>query len=100
MYITLAPKFRQAARGLRRARPRRLIDRQSALALSSDLNYNSAMKKRLGRPPTGNKPRLSVRMEPEALRLANERAKAEGKTVGRWLEEAIREKLERERSSP
>ncbi len=54
------------------------------------------MKKRMGRPPTGNKPRLSVRMEPEALRLANERAKAEGKAVGRWLEEAIREKLERE----
>jgi hypothetical protein len=39
-------------------------------------------------------------MEPEALRLATERAKAEGKTVGNWLEEAIREKLERERSSP
>tara|TARA_Y100000310_G_C20169718_1_gene573075 strand:- start:283 stop:462 length:180 start_codon:yes stop_codon:yes gene_type:complete len=54
------------------------------------------MKKRLGRPPTGNKPRLSVRMEPEALRLANERAKAEGKTVGRWLEEAIRQKIDRE----
>jgi predicted HicB family RNase H-like nuclease len=35
-------------------------------------------------------------MEPEALRLANERAKAEGMTVGRWLEEAIREKVDRE----
>ncbi len=54
------------------------------------------MKKRMGRPPTGNKPRLSVRMDREALRLAGERAKAERKTVGRWLEEAIREKLERD----
>ena len=35
-------------------------------------------------------------MEPEALRLANERAKAQRKTVGTWVEEAIREKAERE----
>ncbi len=35
-------------------------------------------------------------MEPAALQLANERAKAGGKTVGTWLEEAIREKAERE----
>ena len=57
------------------------------------------MKKRMGRPPTGHQPRLSVRMDPEALRLAGERAKMAGKTVGRWLEEAIREKLEREGAS-
>ena len=56
------------------------------------------MKRPVGRPPTGNKPRLSIRMEPEALRRANERAKAEGVTVGRWLEAAIREKLERDRN--
>ncbi len=54
------------------------------------------MKKRMGRPPTGNKPRLSIRMEPEALRLATDQAKAAGKTVGLWLEEAIQEKAERE----
>ncbi len=52
--------------------------------------------KRMGRPPTGCKPNLSVRMESAALQLANERAKAGGKTVGAWLEEAIREKAERE----
>ena len=52
--------------------------------------------KRVGRPPTGHQPRLSVRMDPDALRLAGQRAKAEGKTVGRWLEEAIEEKTERE----
>ena len=52
----------------------------------------------MGRPPTGHQPRLSVRMDPKALRLAGELAKADGKTVGRWLEEAIREKGERERN--
>ena len=52
--------------------------------------------KRMGRPPTGCKPNLSVRMEREVLQLANERAKAQAKTVGAWLEEAIREKAERE----
>ena len=54
---------------------------------------------RVGRPPTGHQPRLSVRMDPDALRLAGERAKAEGKTVGLWLEEAIQENIEREVSN-
>ena len=54
------------------------------------------MKNRVGRPATGHKPRLSIRMEPEALRTATERARAEGKTVGNWLEEAIQEKLSRD----
>ena len=66
-----------------------------ALVLKSDFKYNGYMRPR-GRPPTGNKPRLSVRMQPEALRLASEQAKAAGKAVGVWLEEAIREKTERE----
>ena len=44
----------------------------------------------------GHQPRLSVRMDPAALRLAGERARAVGNTVGRWLEEAIPEKIERE----
>ena len=61
-----------------------------------DINFHERMKKRVGRPPTGHQPRLSVRMDPNALRLAGERAKAVGKTVGRWLEEAIREKVERD----
>jgi len=52
----------------------------------------------MGRTPTGQKPSLSVRMEPAALRIANEQAKVQGKTVGEWLEEAIREKAEREES--
>ena len=61
----------------------------------SDTNCNGAMN-RVGRPPTGHQPRLSVRMEPSMLKLASEYAKAKGHTVGKWLEEAIREKIERE----
>jgi len=54
------------------------------------------MKKKMGRPPTGHQPRLSIRMRPEALKLATDRAKDEKMPVGRWLEEAIREKIKRE----
>ena len=53
----------------------------------------------MGRPPTGHQPRLSVRMEPSMLKLASEYAKAKGHTVGKWLEEAIREKIEREQEA-
>ena len=52
--------------------------------------------KRVGRPATGHQPRLSVRMDPSMLKLASEHAKSKGRTVGKWLEEAIREKIERE----
>ena len=54
------------------------------------------MINRVGRPATGHKPRLSIRMEPEALRKAAEGARAEGMAVGTWLEEAILEKLGRD----
>ena len=64
----------------------------------SDTNYNGAMK-RVGRPATGHQPRLSVRMEPSVLKLAAQHAKAKGHTVGKWLEEAIREKIEREKEA-
>ena len=37
-------------------------------------------------------------MEPSMLKLAAQKAKAKGQTVGRWIEEAIREKTEREGS--
>ena len=40
-----------------------------------------------------------MRMEPSMLKLASEYAKAKGHTVGRWLEEAIREKIEREKEA-
>ena len=61
-----------------------------------DIYYRTYVKKRMGRPPTGHQPHLSVRMDKDALAKAKERAKAEGTTVGRWLEAAIREKLERD----
>ena len=54
------------------------------------------MNRPVGRPATGNTPQLSIRMDREALAKAKERARSEGVTVGRWLEAAIREKLERE----
>lgn len=70
--------------------------RLSALVFLSYFNYLTYMKRPVGRPPTGNTPHLSIRMDREALAKAKERAKVEGVTVGRWLEAAIREKLERE----
>ena len=54
------------------------------------------MQKRMGRPPTGRTPNVSIRLDKQALRLANERARASGKVLGVWLAEAIREKAERE----
>ncbi len=50
---------------------------------------------KLGRPATGNKPVLSVRMKPEALKMAKDHAKGVKKPLGAWLEEAI-EKIARE----
>ncbi len=38
----------------------------------------------------------SIKMKPSIVRKAHQKAKEEGKTLGRWLEEAIDEKLERE----
>ena len=49
-----------------------------------------------GRPRTGQKPNFIVRMNADAARDARQAARLAGKQVGQWLEEAIREKLERE----
>ena len=38
-------------------------------------------------------------MEPSMLKLASQHAKGKGHTVGKWLEEAIREKIEREKEA-
>ena len=40
-----------------------------------------------------------MRMDPSMLKLASEHAKARGHTVGKWLEEAITEKREREQEA-
>ena len=38
-----------------------------------------------------------IKMKPSIVRKAHQKAKEEGKTLGRWVEEAIEDKLERER---
>jgi len=37
-----------------------------------------------------------IKMRPSILHLAHQKAKEQGKTLGRWLEEAIYERIERE----
>ena len=69
----------------------------SVLAFVSDVKYNDAMRRRPGRPATGHDPRLSIRMKPSALKRANGGAKAAGTTVGKWLEAAINEKVQRKK---
>ena len=49
-----------------------------------------------GRPATGHKPVVSIRMAPEALKRALQHAKGQRKALGQWLEEAVEEKIERE----
>ncbi len=53
--------------------------------------------KRMGRPPTGHKPKVTIRMISEMLKLAKEQAQTQSKTIGTWVEEAIQEKVDREK---
>ena len=43
-----------------------------------------------------SKPNVSIRIDPEVLHQAKIEAVKARKTLGEWLEEAIREKIERE----
>jgi len=54
------------------------------------------MKKRTGRPRTGMKPNTSVRVDPDILHQARVAAVIKRMTMGKWLEEAILEKIQRE----
>lgn len=54
------------------------------------------MAKRIGRPKTGIKPNTSIRVDPDILHQARVAAVIQWKTMGKWLEEAILEKIERE----
>jgi len=38
----------------------------------------------------------SIKMKPSIVRKAHQKASEEGKTLGRWIEDAIEEKIERE----
>jgi len=52
--------------------------------------------KRIGRPRTGIKPNTSIRVDLDILHQGRVAAVIQKKTLGRWLEEAILEKIERE----
>jgi predicted HicB family RNase H-like nuclease len=45
-----------------------------------------------------SKPNVSIRIDPEVLHQAKVEAVKAKKTLGEWLEEAIQERIERERS--
>ena len=55
------------------------------------------MSPRTGRPRTGQTPNISLRITPDAYHAARIEAVSARKTVGQWLEEAINEKIEREK---
>ena len=58
----------------------------------SYISYNGAMPR-----GEGIRPNLSVRMNPEVLYQARVAAVVKKKTLGQWLEEAILEKIEKEK---
>jgi len=41
-----------------------------------------------------------IKMRPSIVRKAHQEAKKQGKTLGRWLEDTIEEKLDREEKEP
>ena len=55
------------------------------------------MSPRTGRPRTGHTPNISLRINPNAYHAARIEAVTASKTVGQWIEEAINEKIEREK---
>ena len=54
------------------------------------------MAPRTGRPRTGVTPIFAARVSPAVVESAKDAARASGKRVGVWIEEAITEKLKRE----
>ena len=56
------------------------------------------MAPRTGRPRTGRLPDFIARMNPSDSAAERQAARGSGKLVGQWLEEGIREKIEREYS--
>ncbi len=57
------------------------------------------MGPRTGRPRTGRAPNISLRINPDADYVARIEAVTARKTLGQWIEEAIREKIEREKGA-
>jgi len=56
------------------------------------------MAKQIGRPRTGNRPNTTIRIYPDILHQGRVAAVIQKKTLGRWLEEAILEKIERDKN--
>jgi len=54
---------------------------------------------RTGRPRTGRYPAISIRLNPDVYHKAKIAAVTRKLTMGKWLEEAINEKVEREKST-
>ena len=54
------------------------------------------MSPRTGRPRTGRTPNISIRLDRDVYQQARIGAVVARQTIGQWLEEAIREKIERE----
>ena len=57
------------------------------------------MSPRTGRPRTGRAPNISLRINPNAYYAARIEAVTDRKTLGQWVEEAIREKIEGEKEA-
>ena len=51
---------------------------------------------KMGRPRTGRLPNFSIRIKPAAIQRAKDAAMIRKITLGRWLEEAISEKIGRD----
>ena len=62
-------------------------------------NYNILMNPRTGRPRTGQTPNISLRINPDAYHTARIEAVTARNTVVQCLEEAINEKLAREKEA-
>ena len=62
-------------------------------------HYNVPMSPRTGRPRTGHATNISLRINPDAYHAARIEAVTARKTVGQWIEEAINEKIEREKEA-
>jgi predicted HicB family RNase H-like nuclease len=52
---------------------------------------------RTGRPRTGRKPNICIRMDPGIYYRAKVAAVTRKMTIGQWLEEAIKEKANRQK---
>ena len=57
------------------------------------------MGPRTGGPRTGRTPNISLRINPDAYHAARIEEVTARKTLGQWIEEAIREKIDREKEA-